>query len=308
MRIRIGKQAAASAQRSEMLATAPMFNRTHPADRKSPHHIDIAITKYPPRQNTSTTPVLRLVLLPTKPHPRCPLDPALHTTLCHKTMPPPSATLPSSFGAAPASSARTLVLCPPSIAAHPEALEKILSTSDRASTDVQMLDRLALNLVSLPAATYSLVLQPADAACTPTPALLAKILAALAPGGRWRSPWAGDRLLFLTAGFLVEDAPAGPEAVKPDFGGQKVVALGLRKRPASGRVAVVKPVVVVIKIVAEVYKAHAGGLCWRRGCGRGHRRDDDGLIDEEELMADENLATPVHMRKPPFLIFPRGLY
>ncbi|GAB7330091.1 hypothetical protein MBLNU13_g01777t2 [Cladosporium sp. NU13] len=57
---------------------------------------------------------------------------------------------------------RTLLLAPPSLSAHPEALTTILAAHDRSATDIQMLDRLALGLVSLPAETYDVVMLLTD--------------------------------------------------------------------------------------------------------------------------------------------------
>jgi hypothetical protein len=58
---------------------------------------------------------------------------------------------------------RTLLLCPPSLSAHPEALNKIYEIHDRSTADLQMLDRIAAGLVQLPAATYDVVLLLTDA-------------------------------------------------------------------------------------------------------------------------------------------------
>ena len=60
--------------------------------------------------------------------------------------------------AQPAMSQRNLILAPPSVSSHPEQLEAVFATYDRASSDLQMLDRLSAGLISLPAATYDLVL------------------------------------------------------------------------------------------------------------------------------------------------------
>jgi hypothetical protein len=57
---------------------------------------------------------------------------------------------------------RTLLLAPPSLSAHPEALNSILAAHDRNATDIQMLDRLSLGLVSLPAETYDIVMLLTD--------------------------------------------------------------------------------------------------------------------------------------------------
>ena len=58
---------------------------------------------------------------------------------------------------------RTLLLCPPSLSAHPEALNKIYEIHDRSTADLQMLDRIAAGLVQLSAATYDVVLLLTDA-------------------------------------------------------------------------------------------------------------------------------------------------
>jgi len=57
---------------------------------------------------------------------------------------------------------RTLLLAPPSLSAHPQALAKIAEAYDRNATDIQMLDRLAMGLVALPEATYDVVLLLTD--------------------------------------------------------------------------------------------------------------------------------------------------
>ncbi|KAI1179717.1 DUF689-domain-containing protein [Nemania sp. FL0916] len=59
---------------------------------------------------------------------------------------------------------RTLLLAPPSIASHEEALRGVYTTFDRATSDLTMLDRLSSGLVALPPATYDLVVVLTDAA------------------------------------------------------------------------------------------------------------------------------------------------
>jgi hypothetical protein len=221
--------------------------------------------------------------------------------------PPPSAVrIPdvsiSDFNPTPAK--RTLILCPPTVSSNPEVLQNALATVNRDSTDVQMLDRLALNLATLPDGIYSTVLLLSDPSTNaPTnleKSLLEKVLAAMAPGGRWRSQgdkeWAADRLKFLTTGFLVEESAEGEGVVvvKPDFGGQKSMTLNLRKRQ-GGAVSVVKPVVAPKPTPKPVTGNGVGFVDFGDDL-----EEDDELIDEDELMADENLATPVQIR-----MFPR---
>ncbi|CAK7267329.1 electron carrier [Sporothrix epigloea] len=67
----------------------------------------------------------------------------------------------NAFGLAPSKpSIRTLILAPPSIAAHEEKLRALFAPGayQRSATDLQMLDRLAAGLVPLSANTYDLVL------------------------------------------------------------------------------------------------------------------------------------------------------
>ncbi|KAJ5089364.1 hypothetical protein N7532_008048 [Penicillium argentinense] len=58
----------------------------------------------------------------------------------------------------PADTSRTLLLAPPSIATEEDKLRDLFSTFPRATTDLQMLDRLSAGVVTLPSNTYDLVL------------------------------------------------------------------------------------------------------------------------------------------------------
>ncbi|KAG6093957.1 electron carrier [Claviceps sp. LM220 group G6] len=58
---------------------------------------------------------------------------------------------------------RNLLLAPPSVAAHEEKLRDVFTVYDRSNTDLQMLDRLSAGFVSLPNATYDVVLVLSDA-------------------------------------------------------------------------------------------------------------------------------------------------
>jgi len=221
--------------------------------------------------------------------------------------PPPSVDTsisPTSATAPPAKADSTLILCPPSVSSHPAVLENALATvADGTTVDVQMLDRLALNLVTLPEGIYSTVLLLSDPVAAQERLdrlLLEKVLKAMAPGARWKShggnkeDWAKETIAFLTAGFLVEDSLEGVVAVKPDFGGQKSVSLNLKKRTAGAAVTIAKPVVAVAKpVVATAVPAPSNGVGF---VDFSDDLDDDDLIDEDELMADEDLATPVQMR------------
>lgn len=89
---------------------------------------------------------------------------------------------------------RTLLLAPPSVASHPSALTHVAEAYDRSLTDIQMLDRLALGLVSLPASTYDVayILTDVDRTRAESSSLLTReamqrIVASLKPGGRLKS-------------------------------------------------------------------------------------------------------------------------
>ncbi|KAK1812080.1 electron carrier [Friedmanniomyces endolithicus] len=140
---------------------------------------------------------------------------------------------------------RTLLLAPPSISSHPSALAHVASNHDRNATDIQMLDRLALGLVNLPAATYDviLLLTDVDGSRRESSRLLdrnvmGQLVAAMKVGGRLRAQGGGfgsmaggaEHTEAILAG-LVEgngddgmvkpDDLAGAQTVKLSFGGKK---------------------------------------------------------------------------------------
>ena len=138
--------------------------------------------------------------------------------------------------------ARTLLLAPPSIAAHPELLNRVVEAHDRSHTDIQMLDRLALGLVSLPASTYDVILLLTDADGSRREsqnlvdrAIMTKLYEALKGNGRLRSQ---DGVLGrvdgvektegILAGLMVDEEGFR----KPDVGsggGRGVVSEGRRR-------------------------------------------------------------------------------
>ncbi|KAF2223613.1 cytokine-induced anti-apoptosis inhibitor 1, Fe-S biogenesis-domain-containing protein [Elsinoe ampelina] len=94
----------------------------------------------------------------------------------------------------PQQTQRTLLLSPPSLSSHPEILNSLLAAHDRSNTDIQMLDRLALGLVSLPESTYDLVLLLSDADGTRGESqsllqreVLGRVVRSLKPGGAVKS-------------------------------------------------------------------------------------------------------------------------
>ncbi|KAG2420481.1 hypothetical protein HFD88_000093 [Aspergillus terreus] len=196
--------------------------------------------------------------------------------------PPPTKTAPSS-------STRTLLLAPPSIAAHEEKLRDIFATFDRASTDLQMLDRLSAGFVSLPAATYDLVLVLTDtdsARRAEALQLLSRdVYSALVPSmkggaklqlqdGTWNS---AEGLEAILAGLVEKDGafekPAYQEAAVPlRLGGKK------KKAPAPTE----QPPVAT---------------------GVGFVDGNDELIDEDDLLSDDDLKRPMQQRESIIDIF-----
>lgn len=159
----------------------------------------------------------------------------------------------STFASHPShpSSPRTLLLSPPSLSSNPAALTSIFSDLPRATTDIQMLDRLSLSLATLPESTYStiLILSDADGSRTESQsllvtnrALLAQVIRALKSGGYLRSqdgtfPLPGSLELreAVLAGLVVsqqegEDGGTGLGMLKPDYEASQAVPLRLGPR------------------------------------------------------------------------------
>ncbi|KAF2206221.1 hypothetical protein CERZMDRAFT_53663 [Cercospora zeae-maydis SCOH1-5] len=139
-------------------------------------------------------------------------------------------------------SARTLLLAPPSVASHPSALADVAEAYDRSQTDIQMLDRLALGLVSLPATTYDVVLLLANVGSSHERsqlldrAVMQRIVDSLKPGGRLKSqdgqlsavqsPEKTEAILagLMDAngdGMMKSESTASTQTVKLSFGKKK---------------------------------------------------------------------------------------
>lgn len=128
--------------------------------------------------------------------------------------------------------ARTLLLSPPSVSAHPEALEAVLEAHDRNATDIQMLDRLALGLVSLPPTTYDRILVLSDPEQAPTTIdrrSMSKITVSLKPGGRLERQHGdfGEQIEAILAGLVAD----GQAMVKPMS--SATVSLGRKANAAA---------------------------------------------------------------------------
>ncbi|KAK3377853.1 cytokine-induced anti-apoptosis inhibitor 1, Fe-S biogenesis-domain-containing protein [Podospora didyma] len=225
----------------------------------------------------------------------------------------------SSFSNGPSSSqsqSRTLLLAPPSIASREERISSLFSTFSRSTTDLQMLDRLAAGLVTLPAARYDLVLVLTDSdgsrhaeatAFLSGRDVWAHLVPAIKAGGKLRSE---DRSLGKNSNTVgAEAAAAAREAVlaglvsaadgftKPDYAEEEVVPLrfGLKKK-ANGTAAAVIPAPAPAPI-APVVSAPSGvgfvDFSDDLDDLDDDDDDDDALIDEDTLLTEEDLRRPV---------------
>ncbi|PGH17011.1 Fe-S cluster assembly protein DRE2 [Helicocarpus griseus UAMH5409] len=216
-------------------------------------------------------------------------------------------------------SGRLLLLSPPSLSSHPEKLNTILSAHARDSTDLQMLDRLALGLVSLPESTYDVVmlLTGADNTLVETHRLISreilqKIVQSLKAGGKLRRGAAGDnvdeksdseqtfRNEAILAGLVFDDKG---ELAKPDSSAQQAVPLklGRKKKDVEVGSSVVNNGVnsTITASTATNNKAPAGVgfIDFSDDFGtpvvEDGRDEDEELIDEEALLDEDDMGRPI---------------
>ena len=206
-------------------------------------------------------------------------------------------------------SQRTLLLSPPSLSSHQEKLTGVLQAFDRSVTDLQMLDRLAIGLVSLPPSTYDLILilTDADGGRRESQALLSRailsvLVQALKSGGKLRSQ---DGLLGESEGTEKNEAilaglsfESGVGFVKPDTSGYAAVPLkfGRKKAQAAGGLNQTNGDQVSVPLNGKRKSVEETPLPAGVGFDDGVDSDDD-LIDEDELMADEEARGPIKIRE-----------
>jgi hypothetical protein len=223
------------------------------------------------------------------------------------------------------STTRTLLIAPPSISSHEERLRDILSSHDRSVTDLQMLDRLSLGLVTLPATTYDLILilTDADGTRSQSSSLLSrdvytKLTASLKAGGKLQSQDGtfGQQTngAEYTEAILAGLVPKGAEGMeKPDYSAGAAVPLRLnRKKKApvetqnktNGAVSDAGPAVATLKRKSVDITPNAPVKPATNGVGFVDfsddfgevitgEDDDDELIDEDTLLNDADLANMV---------------
>jgi len=217
---------------------------------------------------------------------------------------------------------RTLLLSPPSLSSHPERLEEIRAAHDRDATDIQMLDRMSMNLVSLPDETYDIImiLTDADNSRRESQALLSIqllsiLVKSLRASGSLQSQDqsfasvedSAERREAIFAGLVVQDG----RMIKPDYASTASVPLRLGKKGSSATTSAAGTGAVSLNLTG---KRKNGPPDTTQPAGVGfvdfgddfdapvEEDDDDDLIDEDTLLSDEDLARPVVQRKLPYLI------
>ncbi|OAA58994.1 anamorsin family protein [Niveomyces insectorum RCEF 264] len=195
---------------------------------------------------------------------------------------------------------RTLLLAPPSFAAHEEKLRALYTTYDRATSDLQMLDRLAAGFVSLRPAAYDVVLvltdvdgaQRAEALQLLSRPVYATLVPAMAVGAQLRFQdggrltEAGAAREAILAGLVEADGvfakPADEEAVVP---------LRLKKK-TNGAAASTNGT------TNGTSNGTANGVTNAQGkrpavvLDLGEYSDGDELVDEDSLLSEEERNRP----------------
>ena len=223
---------------------------------------------------------------------------------------------------------RTLLLSPPSLASHPEKLDNVLAAHDRNATDIQMLDRLSLSLVSLPESTFDIIVILTDADNTRAESqkllsstLLSRIVRSLKPGGRLQSQDnafgviedSDERREAIFAGLILQD----DKLVKPDYASTQSVPLRLGKKKTEGGASTTTSAVGTGAVTFNIngkrkngppdrtQPAGVGFVDFSDDFGAPEEEDDDDLIDEDTLLSDEDLSRPVIQRMAPPQISPK---
>ena len=187
------------------------------------------------------------------------------------------------FHPAPAvKSSRTLLLAPPSVAAHEEKLRSLFSSFDRNSTDLQMIDRLSAGLVALPASTYDLVLVLTDDDGTRRPEALSllsrSVYTTLVPS------------MSVGAKLKAQDGPLRPADAR------EAVLAGLVNTNGVFEKVEEEEVVVPLRLGAGKKKPTVVSL---QPQDLDRADDDDDIIDEDTLLTESDLTRPIQQRMSP---------
>lgn len=189
----------------------------------------------------------------------------------------------------PVDAPRTLLLAPPSIAAHEEKLHALFTTFDRQSTDLQMLDRLSAGIVSLPPTTYSHVLvltdadgsRRAEALQLLTREVYTALVPSMKPGAKLAAQdkplTAADSMEAIMAGLVQNEA--GFE--KPNFEQASAVPLKLGGRK---------------KMTAAPTGIMGGFTNNGNNEVKINLEDNEELINEDSLLDEEDFTRPIMPR------------
>lgn len=217
---------------------------------------------------------------------------------------------------------RTLLLSPPSLSSHPEKLDNVLAAHDRNATDIQMLDRLSLSLVSLPETTYDIILILLDADGSRKEStrllngdLLSRIFQSLKLGGKISSQDgnfgtadADERREAVLAGLMME----GDDMIRPNHGATESVSLrfGMKKRDGSAAASTSAAGTGAVSLNLNGKRENGPSEASQpKGVGFvdfgddfntpevEDDDDDDELIDEDTLLDEEDMKRPVVQRK-----------
>jgi anamorsin len=217
---------------------------------------------------------------------------------------------------APTTTQRTLLLSPPSLSSHEEKLTSVLQMHDRSATDMQMLDRLSMGLVSLPESTYDVVviLCDADNSRRQSQSLLNRnilelLVRSMKPGAVLKSQDdqlgavdGPERNETILAGLSYEP---GKGFTKADVSAQESVPLRFGKKKDTAKAAggvngapagsVSLPVNGKRKS-QDVSNGLPEGVGFDDGTNAGEDSDDE-LIDEDALLSDDDAPRALKIRK-----------
>ncbi|KZL68438.1 fe-s cluster assembly protein dre2 [Colletotrichum incanum] len=202
---------------------------------------------------------------------------------------------------------RTLLLAPPSIASHPHKLQAVLASHDRATTDLQMLDRLSAGHVSLPQSAYDLVLVLTDAdgsrvestRLLSNRAVLSAVADSLKPSAELKAQDGGnlanDPTVAREAVLAGLVAAAAGGFTKPDYGEDQVVTLSFGKKKAAAPASDGAVSLGSKPTTAPPVSAPPAGVGFVDFSDDLDMDGDDDLIDEDTLLTDADLSRPLNI-------------
>ncbi|RJE21863.1 hypothetical protein PHISCL_05814 [Aspergillus sclerotialis] len=178
---------------------------------------------------------------------------------------------------------RTLLLAPPSLAAHEEKLRDLFTTYDRSVTDLQMLDRLSAGFVTLPPTTYDQVLVLTDTDGTRHAEAL-KLLNRDVYNALVPSMKPGSKLHFQDGHVNTADA-------------SEAILAGLVEKNGSFEKMAIEETSIPLKLGGKRKKAGLQNGLNSKPNGTHEvtiNNNDDELIDEDTLLSETDMTKPLH--------------